>query len=85
MVGREKLTPETHANYLVFPNAQKVIFELSACNERAENKLAVRMFTVCKSRLDPKIQATEAGKIYFVSVKDHATCIFRGNKQNGRP
>jgi hypothetical protein len=43
------------------------------------------MFTVYKSHLDPKLQATEAGKIFFVSVKDRATRIFRGNKQNGRP
>jgi hypothetical protein len=74
----ERLTPETHANYLALLNAQKVVLELSAVNKRAGSKLAVCMFTVYERHLDQKIQATAAGQIFFISVKEcaHDFCFW---------
>jgi hypothetical protein len=53
----------------------KVVFELSACDKRAKNKLAVHMFsTVYDERhLDPEIQPATARQWFFVSLKQCST------------
>jgi hypothetical protein len=62
----EKSAPEVPADKLAHPNSNEVVFELSQCKERVENKLAVCMFTLYERHLYPKVRPSASDLEFFL-------------------